>query len=49
MEDPALNRPHNAFVRKARKVYNALGFSKGYNFVLCMIRPFYIWRFLDPS
>lgn len=27
--------PANAFVRVMRKVYNPLGFSKGYNFVLC--------------
>src|SRR4030081_1442988 len=28
--------PANGFVRSARKIYNPLGFSKGYNFVLCM-------------
>jgi uncharacterized membrane protein len=29
--------PANAFVAKARKVYNPIGFSKGYNFVLWFI------------
>lgn len=27
--------PANAFIRGMRHVYNPLGFSKGYNFVLC--------------
>ena len=26
----------NGFVRVARKVYNPIGFQKGYNFTLCM-------------
>ncbi|KAF4466935.1 hypothetical protein FALBO_6203 [Fusarium albosuccineum] len=29
--------PSNGFVAKARKVYNAIGFTKGYNFVLWFI------------
>ncbi|KAI0205169.1 hypothetical protein F4808DRAFT_410727 [Astrocystis sublimbata] len=29
--------PRNAFVAKARKVYNPIGFSKGYNFILWFI------------
>lgn len=29
--------PANGFVAAARKVYNPLGFSKGYNFVYCML------------
>lgn len=29
--------PANAFVAKARKVYNPIGFSKGYNFILWFI------------
>lgn len=27
--------PANGFVRYARKLYNPLGFTRGYNFVLC--------------
>ena len=27
--------PKNNFVKNARKVYNPIGFAKGYNFVLC--------------
>lgn len=30
------NSAPNAFVRTARKIYNPLGFKKGYNFLLCM-------------
>jgi hypothetical protein len=29
--------PPNAFVRSARKLYNGMGFSKGYNFTLCKL------------
>lgn len=29
--------PANAFVARARKVYNPIGFSKGYNFILWFI------------
>lgn len=29
--------PANAFVKVARRIYNPIGFAKGYNFVLCKI------------
>ena len=29
-------QPPNGFVRLARKVYNPIGFQKGYNFTLCV-------------
>ena len=28
--------PANSFVQHARKLYNPLGFSKGYNALLCL-------------
>ena len=31
----------NAFVRHARKIYNPIGFNKGYNFVLFFIVSLY--------
>ena len=36
MNTDNLNQP-NAFVRYARKLYNPLGFKKGYNFTLFFI------------
>lgn len=32
--------PANGFVAGMRKVYNPLGFSKGYNFVLCTFNSY---------
>ncbi len=29
--------PRNGFIRMARRIYNPLGFSKAYNFILCFI------------
>ncbi|RYC64664.1 hypothetical protein CHU98_g1566 [Xylaria longipes] len=37
--------PHNAFVAHARKVYNPIGFSKGYNFILWFIFVGGLFRF----
>ena len=37
--------PANGFVRVMRKVYNPLGFSKGYNFILAFLALGYLFGF----
>ncbi|KAI4721212.1 hypothetical protein E4T48_02517 [Aureobasidium sp. EXF-10727] len=40
-----LNRPPNGFVRAMRRVYNPLGFSKGYNALLAFLALGYLFGF----
>ena len=40
------NENPNAFVRTMRKIYNPIGFKKGYNFILFFISKVILWTLL---
>jgi hypothetical protein len=40
------NPPANSFVTAVRRVYNPLGFSKGYNFVFWFITMGSVWLYV---